>query len=309
LKTSVAALSPTKAGRQDAENQDSPKLAQQTQAAWETLDHLKNKVSSLGTTGMRKANLGLAYQETFTQDGIDTKARAEQLRGVSSQKYEIIGDGEQVLKINLFAGQTIWTEPGCMLNCDNEVRATVDTGYGCCSCFRGMCSAADLFFAVRWTNKASSEKSIYLVPRTGPSKVLPINLAEWGEEALVKSTAFLAATDANIKIARARRKQRRIFEEAGQEVAVKQLKGKSLVFLSAAGLVFEQTLKEGDTIVVDRRRIVAWQSSCKFAYRRAESMRCICFGRKQFKQFIDLTVTGPGRVILQAMPINKPKVA
>lgn len=236
------------------------------------------------------------------KDGIDTKARAETLREGSPYKFEILGFHEQILQITLSAAQSIWVEPGSMLHCDNDVRSAVDTGYGSCSCFKGMCTKVDLVFAVRWTNKSSSEKNIYLASNI-PSKVLPINLSEWHGEACVQSSSFLAAM-ADVRVERAHRKQRRIFEEAAaQEVGVKQLKGKSLAFLSAAGVAFEHTLKEGDTIVVDRRRVVAWQPSCKFRYRRAESLRCVCFGRNQF---IDMTVSGPGRVILQAMPIRKP---
>merc|ERR1712113_1219353 len=88
----------------------------------------------------------------------------------------------------------------------------------------------------------------------------------------------------------------------GQGFILTKVSGDGWVFLNASGAVFEKTLGSNETIVVDQRSVVAWETTVHFGYRMAGGAGMICCGGEGFT---NTTLTGPGYVVIQSMPFEK----
>lgn len=238
-------------------------------------------------------------------DVVDTKAIVSGVPGI-----EIIGDDQQMLHITLQPDSACWAEPGCMIHCDNAVRSIVDAGMGgCFGCIKRVCIAGDSVFRVHWKNTDAAAPKIVGFGANFPAKVVPVQLDAWHGEVFVKRHAFLAAMDPHIQfnIERAGRQAGGTMSTgvmAGQGFILNKINGTGWIFLSASGAISEKTLDVGETIVVDRQCVVAWQTTCHFGFRWVGGVGMMCCGGEGLAE---TTLTGPGKVILQSMPFEKTK--
>eukprot|EP00747_Dinoflagellata_sp_TGD_P198697 gnl/TRDRNA2_/TRDRNA2_71764_c1_seq1.p1 gnl/TRDRNA2_/TRDRNA2_71764_c1~~gnl/TRDRNA2_/TRDRNA2_71764_c1_seq1.p1 ORF type:complete len:250 (-),score=36.44 gnl/TRDRNA2_/TRDRNA2_71764_c1_seq1:109-858(-) len=227
---------------------------------------------------------------------------------LNSAGFEIIGGDQQVLHMTLSPGESCWAEPGCMIYCDNEVRSQVDAGNdGCFGMFKRVCCAGDSLFRTHWKNTDGAKSTVVVFGANFPAKVIPVNLDEWRGEVFVKYGAFLAAQDPYIRfnIERAGERAGGTVSKgmmAGQGFVLNKIAGKGWIFLAGSGAIAEKSLGPGETVVVDRLCVVAWQSSCSFDFRWSGGVGMMCCGGEGFAE---TTITGPGKVIVQSMPFER----
>eukprot|EP00746_Dinoflagellata_sp_MGD_P116242 gnl/MRDRNA2_/MRDRNA2_52133_c0_seq1.p1 gnl/MRDRNA2_/MRDRNA2_52133_c0~~gnl/MRDRNA2_/MRDRNA2_52133_c0_seq1.p1 ORF type:complete len:344 (+),score=49.51 gnl/MRDRNA2_/MRDRNA2_52133_c0_seq1:31-1032(+) len=222
----------------------------------------------------------------------------------------IVGDDQQMLHIILSPGEECWSEPGCMIHCDNEIRPQVDFGNdGCFGCFKRACVAGISLVRDRWKNMDRDKPKMLGLGAAFPAKVIPVNLDAWQGEIFVKHHSFLAAIDPNIQfnVERVGKRTGGFLSKgmlAGQGFILNKIVGRDWIFLSGSGAIFQKTLGADETIVVDPLCLVAWERSCHFGYRFTGGIGVMCFGGQGVT---DTTLTGPGRVIMQSMPFEKTK--
>jgi len=161
-------------------------------------------------------------------------------------------------------------------------------------------------FRIHWKNVCDQIQRIALTP-SFPAKVVPVDLDAHSGELFFKSGAFMAALDPQLKfdIERAGRSEGSTFGTGllgGQGFVLNKVTGDGWVFLQAAGAIWEKQLARGETIVVDRECVVAWETTVQFSYRAAGSATMMCCGGEGLTM---TTLTGPGYVVIQSMPFEK----
>lgn len=235
---------------------------------------------------------------------MNTEAKNAQL-ALEPCGMEIMGDDQQILTLTLRCDDEILVQPGCMVWCDEGVVNEVSVGGFSNFLTRCFCMG-ESGFRVHWKNTSDQLQKIALTP-SFPAKVVPVNLGAHSGELFFKSGAFMAATDPDLKfeIERTGRSRGGTFGTTvfgGQGFVLNKVTGDGWVFLGAAGAIFEKQLGPGETIVVDRSCVVAWETTVHFSYRMAGGASMMCCGGEGLTLS---TLTGPGYVIIQSMPFEK----
>lgn len=217
---------------------------------------------------------------------------------------EILGDDQQILTVYLKCDEEILVQPGCMVWCDQGIVNELTAG-GLQNFLTRFCCMDESGFRVHWKNKSDSIQRIAITP-SFPAKVIPVNLSQHSGELLFKSGAFMAATDPDLsfEIERAGRASGGTFGTGlfgGQGFVLNKVRGDGWVFLGAAGAIFERQLGSGETIIVESRSVVAWETTCHFSYRAAGGLGMMCCGGEGLTLS---TLTGPGYVIIESMPFS-----
>ena len=132
-----------------------------------------------------------------------------------------------------------------------------------------------------------------------PGRILPVLLEN--EAILAQKDAFLAGIgEIEISVALQKRIGGALF--GGEGFVVEKLSGKGIVFLHAGGDLVSVKLAPGETIRVDTGCSVAWDESVAYDVGFVGGIKTTLFGGEGL--FLN-TLTGPGTVIIQTMPLSK----
>jgi len=213
----------------------------------------------------------------------------------AGDSYEVLGDSDQLLYIELAPGASVLASPGAMMMMSNNIQTSVSydsMGVRCCS-GESCCLA-------RFTNTGNLESHLSLTAKA-PSVVLPLKLQrDAGAMQLRRGSYFASRGDVDIG-----------FECdcnpltsccAGFGCVRQTLAGDGTAFLAATGTVTTKTLADGEMLVVDSTSLMAWESSARLGVRPAGGC-CVCC--LSGEGCCNTTITGPGTVYLQSMTFTR----
>ena len=83
---------------------------------------------------------------------------------------------------------------------------------------------------------------------------------------------------------------------------MQKLSGQGTAFMEIDGSAIEYDLAAGQSIVLDTGYLAAMDATCTMDIQTVPGLKNKMFGGEGF---FNTVVSGPGRVILQTMPINK----
>ena len=122
-----------------------------------------------------------------------------------------------------------------------------------------------------------------------------------GQSVIVQRDSFLVAqAGVQLNLALVKRLGAGFF--GGEGFILEKLTGPGTVFIHAGGDFVEFTLKAGESLQVDTGSIVAFDESVNYDIQFVGSIRTAIFGGEGL--FL-ATLTGPGRVIVQSMTLQK----
>jgi uncharacterized protein (AIM24 family) len=134
-----------------------------------------------------------------------------------------------------------------------------------------------------------------------PGKILAMDLKQLGGTLVCQKDSFLcAARGVSIGIAFQRRIGVGLF--GGEGFIMERLDGDGLCFVHAGGMLHELTLQAGQTLRVDTGCIVALQPSVNYDIQLVGGIKTALFGGEGL---FFATLTGPGRVWLQSLPLSR----
>ena len=87
----------------------------------------------------------------------------------------------------------------------------------------------------------------------------------------------------------------------GEGFIMQKLSGRGTAFLEIDGHAVEYVLEPGQKIVVDTGSLAMIDASCKLEVQSIKGVKNVLFGGEGL---FNTVVTGPGRVVLQTMPIS-----
>ena len=211
----------------------------------------------------------------------------------------------QVLVLSLQPGQEVLCEPGAMLHAHDGIEADAETG-GCYdACRRAIIGGQD-FFRDRYVNNTNEVKSITLTSRYPGGKLIPIELDGLYQTStggmVMKRGAWTASIGRGVDFGVRLAKNLTGGCCAGQGPIFATIGGSGTAFLNGGGTVLEARLRDGERIVLDTDALVACDATVDIGARRAGTAAAMCCGGEGL--FV-AELTGPGRVIVQSMPIEK----
>jgi uncharacterized protein (TIGR00266 family) len=222
--------------------------------------------------------------------------------------YKIIGEGVQLVEIELDPGETVIAEAGAMLYMEDGITFTAKMGDGTnprAGLFDKLLAAGsrvitgESLFITHFTNEGRGKRRVaFSAPY--PGTIVPLDLNELRGRIIVQKDAFLcAALGTKISITFTRKLGSGIF--GGEGFILQQLEGDGKAFVHAGGTVIERVLNN-ETLRVDTGCIVGFEPQIDYSIEQAGNLRSMVFGGEGL--FL-ATLRGTGRIWLQSMPIGK----
>jgi uncharacterized protein (TIGR00266 family) len=216
-------------------------------------------------------------------------------------EYSIVGDNLQIARVRLKDSQEVYAEAGRMVY--KTANVAWDTR------MTGQTLTDKILGALRRTVTGESLFVTYFraagageVGFAGsyPGRIQAFDLAA-GQSILAQRDAFLFAQPAvQFNIALVKRLGAGFF--GGEGFILEKFTGPGLVFIHAGGDFVEFTLNPGETLQVETGCIVAFDESVSYDIEFVGGIRTAIFGGEGL--FL-ATLTGPGRLILQSMTLQK----
>lgn len=212
--------------------------------------------------------------------------------------YEILGDFCPGLKLDLPPGQEVLAEPGAMLSVTPQVEIDTSVSGGFLRGLKRKFLAGESLFMTRFIASAPGASVLLAAPY--PGQILPLYL-DGSNHILCQRSAFLCSVGpVDLSIALIRRLRTGFL--GGEGFILQRLEGNGLAFIHAGGTLREVTLAPGENLRVDTGCLVALEESIDYDIQYVGGIKKAFFGGEGL---FFASLTGPGTVWLQTLPIEK----
>ena len=236
-----------------------------------------------------------------TPAGAAAAAPATRVAAPEPLDYEIYGDNLQVARIRLKPGEEVYAEAGKMVYKSAAVQwETRMTGSSLGEKLLGALKrklSGESLFMTYFRATAPGEVGF---AGDYPGRIQTFDLAA-GQSVLVQRDSFLCAqTTVSISVALVKKIGAGLF--GGEGFILQKLTGPGTVFIHGGGDFIEFNLGSGETIQVDTGCVVGFDESVQYDIQLAGGIKTAIFGGEGL--FLT-TLTGPGRVVVQSMTLEK----
>ena len=211
-------------------------------------------------------------------------------------RYEIEGGSLPALVIQLEPGEGLVSESGGRTWIRGSVTTNVKADGGLGGSIGRMFSGESLFLN---HYKADGAGEIAFTS-SFPGRIISRQLAP-GESVVCQKRSFLCATEGT-KLEIFFRKKIGAGFFGGEGFIMQKVTGPGLAFFEIDGYSKEYDLAAGEELVCDTGVVALMDPSCKMDVRMVGSVKNALFGGEGL---VDTVITGPGKVMLQTMPIYK----
>ena len=209
-------------------------------------------------------------------------------------EYEIKGGSFPVGICRLRDGERMITEKGSMVwmspNMEMETR-----GGGLGKMFSKAFSGESMFqniYTARGDGMIAFGSSF-------PGKILPLEVSG-GRELIMQKSSFLASEETvDLSIAFNKKMGAGFF--GGEGFIMQKLSGRGMAFVEIDGDLVEYDLAPGQQIVVDTGNVAGYESTVTMDVRQVPGLKNKLMGGEGL---FNTYLTGPGKVMLQTMPIS-----
>lgn len=211
-------------------------------------------------------------------------------------KYEIKGTPLPVAICQLEAGEQMITERGSMSWMSPNMEMETNAG-GFGKALGRMFSGESLF---RNTYTARGGQGTIAFASSFPGSIVPFEIAP-GRELIVQKSGFLAS-ESTVELSVHIQKKLGAGFFGGEGFIMQRLSGYGIAFVEFDGAVMEYDLAAGQSIVLDTGYLAAMDATCNMEIRQVPGLKNKLLGGEGF---FNTVVSGPGKVYIQTMPINK----
>lgn len=212
-------------------------------------------------------------------------------------KYEIIGDNQQMAKLDLQPGEGIFAEAGSMVNMSGNMVMEARLKGGIIAGLKRAVTGESLFLT-RFTPKESAGFVSFAGTMTG--KIFPVGIST-GKDFIAQKSSFLCCEETvNLDIAFTKKLRTGFF--GGEGFILQRMTGAGTVFLHCCGDIIEMDLKEREVVKVQTGLVVGFEDTVSYDIALAGGITTALFGGEGL--FVT-TLTGPGKIVLQSMDIAK----
>jgi uncharacterized protein (TIGR00266 family) len=225
--------------------------------------------------------------------------------------FKILGSEMQFVEIALDPGESAVGEAGAMMFMTSGIQMETIFGDGSSKQQGGVMGAllgagkrlltGESLFMTLFTNSGGRgvERVAFAAPYAG--KILPMDLSKIGGQLICQKDSYLCAAK-GVSIGIAFQKKIGVGLFGGEGFIMQKLEGDGLVFVHAGGTLHTMDLATGETLRVDTGCLVALQPSVNYDVQFVGGIKTALFGGEGL---FFATLTGPGRVWLQSLPLSR----
>jgi uncharacterized protein (TIGR00266 family) len=231
------------------------------------------------------------------------------MAGMHEIEYRILGDDMQYVEVELDPQEATVAEAGAMMYMEDGIEMETIFGDGSgnqggilgalAGAGKRLLTGESLFMTVFLNRSGQKRKLAFGAPY--PGKIIAIHLADLGGELIAQKDSFLAAAK-GVSIGIAFQKKLGVGLFGGEGFIMQRLQGDGCVFVHAGGMLHERTLAPGETVRVDTGCIVGFQPTVNYEIQYVGKIKSALFGGEGL---FFATLTGPGRVWLQSLPLSR----
>ncbi len=211
-------------------------------------------------------------------------------------RYEIKGEPLPVVVCKLEEGEKMITERGSMSWMSPNMKMETSGGGSIGKAFGRLISGEAIFQNIY---TAQGGPGLIAFASSFPGSIRTIEISP-GNDFIVQKTGFLAS-ESGVEMSVFFRKKLGSGFFGGEGFIMQRLSGNGLAFIEIDGSAVEYELEAGQQIVVDTGYLAAMSSTCSMDIQTVPGMKNMLFGGEGV---FNTVVTGPGRVILQTMPVS-----
>ncbi|MCL2486207.1 MAG: TIGR00266 family protein [Oscillospiraceae bacterium] len=210
-------------------------------------------------------------------------------------KYEIQGGQLPVAVCDLEAGEEVFTQSGGMSWMGGRMVMSTKMDGGLMKGLGRAVSGESMFMN---TYKADGGPGMIAFASSFPGSIVAVDL-EPGKSIICQKKAFLAASRTVTLAAHLQKKMGAGFF-GGEGFIMQRITGPGTVFLEIDGAAIEYDLQPGVTMQVDTGHVAIMDETVKLNITAIKGVGNVLFGGEGL---FNTTLTGPGHVWLQSMPI------
>ena len=210
-------------------------------------------------------------------------------------RYEIVGTPLPVVVCYLDQGEVMLSDSGAMAWMDPCMQMETTSNGGIGKAFGRMFSGETAFLN-RYTALNSGKIAF---ASSFPGEIRKYDI-EPGREIIVQKSSFLASEPGvNREIAFNKKASAGFF--GGEGFIMNRFFGQGALFVEIDGSAVEYELGIGEKIVVDTGYVALMDATCQMEVQRVSGLKNKLLGGEGF---FNTVITGPGKVVLQTMPIS-----
>lgn len=209
-------------------------------------------------------------------------------------KYEIKGEPMPVVICQLSSGETMITESGAMSWMTPNMKMET-TGGGLGKMFGRMFSGETLFL-----NRYTAEgDGMIAFASAFPGSIRAVEITP-DHPVVVQKNGFLCS-EAGVELSVFFQRKGMAGFFGGEGFIMQKLSGNGTAFIEIDGSVVEYTLEPNQKLIVSTGQVAMMDATCSIDVQTVKGVKNALFGGEGF---FNTVVTGPGRVLLQTMPLN-----
>lgn len=210
-------------------------------------------------------------------------------------KYNVTGEPFSVVICDLDAGETVVCEAGAMSWMSPNMK--METTAGGLGKMFGRMVTGESAFQNRYTAQGGPGQIAFAASFPGSIRRVEIGP---GNEMIVQKKGFLCS-DPGVQLSVAFQKKMGAGFFGGEGFIMQRLSGNGTAFIEIDGHACEYQLGPNEQMIVDTGYLAAMSGTCTMDVVSVGSAKNAFFGGEGF---FNTVVKGPGKVILQTMPIN-----
>jgi len=210
-------------------------------------------------------------------------------------QYQITGEPTPVVICTLANGESMISEGGAMSWMSPNMEMQTSAG-GIGKAFGRMFSGESMFQNI-YTSRGGDGMIAYASSFPGSIRAVQITP---DHPIIVQKSGFLAAeTGVELSVFFQKKLGAGLF--GGEGFIMQKLSGSGTAFLEIDGTAIEYTLAPGQQMVIDTGYLAMMDATCSMDIQSVKGLKNKFFGGESF---FNTVVTGPGKIILQTMPIS-----
>lgn len=211
-------------------------------------------------------------------------------------QYRITGDDLPVVICTLDAGETVITENGSMSWMSPNMKMETTSNGGIGKAFGRLFSGESLFLN-RYTAQDGKGEIAFASSFPGSIRAFDVSNGDW----VVQKSGFLAS-EQSVDLSVFFQKKLGAGFFGGEGFIMQRISGKGMAFIEIDGSAIEYDLAAGESIIVDTGYLAAMTATCSMDIVSTGGVKNALLGGEGL---FNTVVKGPGKVILQTMPISK----
>ena len=210
-------------------------------------------------------------------------------------QYKIQGTPMPVLICDLAPNEQMITERGSMSWMSPNMKMET-TGGGIGKAF-GRVFSGESAFQNRYT--AIGDAGMIAFASSFPGEIRAIQITP-DHPVIVQKRAFLACTT-GVELSVHFQKKLGAGLFGGEGFIMQRLSGSGTAFIEIDGSVVEYELRAGEQMIIDTGYLAMMDATCKMDVKTVSGVKNVLFGGEGL---FNTVVTGPGKILLQTMPIS-----